>query len=127
MIGGIDVSITTQAAGSSFEVAVRAIKQLWRRAVFKNGVTGDRYDSFHEIPFGNLEELFVYRDCASADAWEEEGAIPENFNTMIHILPDVNMLTLVIDEKDAAMEQILSAVRSGLSDPILHIPVAVAA
>jgi len=127
MIGGIDVFITTKAGGSAIEVAVRAIRQLWPRAVFQNSLTGDRYDYFRQIPFGNLEELFVYRDSVSADAWDEEGAIPENFNTMVHLLSDEDLLTVVIDEKDVVMEEMLSAIRSGLGDEILHIPVAEAA
>ena len=61
MIGGIDIRIPTRAGVLSVEVSVRAIRQTWSRAVFENGLTGDRYDSFAD-PFGEVKELFVYRD-----------------------------------------------------------------
>ena len=119
MIGGTDVPIPTRAGEWSMEVAVRAIRQQLPRAVFENGLTGDRYDQFLEVPFGEIEEIFVYRDAEAADAWEEHGAIPELSNTMIHLLADDGTITAVIDERDTNTEQILEAIASGLSDPIL--------
>ena len=119
MIGGTDVPIPTRAGDWSMEVAVRAIRQHWPRAVFENGLTGDRYDQFLEVPFGAIEEIFVYRDAEAADAWDEHGAIPELSNTMIHLLADDGTITAVIDERDTSTEQILEAIASGLSDPIL--------
>jgi hypothetical protein len=43
---------------------------------------------------------------------------------MVHVLFDVGLLTAVIDERDATMEAIINAVRSGLEDSILYIPAA---
>ncbi len=122
MIGGIDIHLPTMAGASSIEVASRAIRQRWPLAVFENGITGERYDQFWEIPFGEVEELFVYRDIASADKWDAEGAIPEVYNTMIHLIPDDDLLTVVVDEKDAAMMELLAAIESGLRDAIFLIP-----
>ncbi len=122
MIGGIDIEIPTKAGDLSVVVAVRAIRQKWPRAVFENGLTGDRYNKFGEIPFGSLEEIFVYRDSEAADAWDADGAVPELSNTMVHIIADEGMLTVVVDERDAVMEEILAAISSGLSDDILHTP-----
>jgi len=127
MIGGIDVYIPTRAGNSSVEIAVRAVRQIWPNAVFENGLTGDRYNRFSEIPFGEIEELFVYCSTAAADIWDSEGAIPDVYNTMVHIIADKEMIIAVVDEKDAAMERILAAIRSGLSDDILYIPVSEAA
>jgi len=118
MIGGIDIQVPTRAGESSLEVAVRAIRQRWPLAVFENGITGERYDEFRQIPLGNLEELFVYRDGACANLWDEEGAIPSIYNTMIHIIPNDETLSLVIDEKDAAMEALIQAVEWGLREEI---------
>ena len=119
MIGGIDIQLPTRCGESSVEVAVRAIRQRWSHAVFENGTTGERYDDFAQIPFGNIEELFVYRDSDAADVWEAEGAIPAALNTMIHIVPDDDTLTVVVDDRDAAMDAIIAAIQSGLSDEIL--------
>jgi hypothetical protein len=122
MVGGIDISIPIQDGEFSSVVAVRAIRQKWPRAVFENGLTGVRYSSFREIPFGNVQEIFVYRDCEAADAWEAEGAVPDVSNTMVHIIADDAMLTVVVDEKDAVMDEIVAAIKSGLNADILHIP-----
>jgi hypothetical protein len=122
MIGGIDIRLPTHAGRSSVEIGVRAIRQRWNQAVFENGLTGDRYDHFWQIPFGEIEELFVYRDSASADLWDAEGAIPRAYNTMIHIIYDEEMLTIVVDDRTAAMNELIAAIESGLRDEILYIP-----
>ena len=122
MIGGIDIRIESRAGDLSVEVAVRAIRQAWPNATFEDGLTGDRYDHFRDIPFGETEELFVYRDPASAEVWEAEGAIPAAYNRMIHIIADEGLLTAVVDEKTAEMEEIIAAIRFGLSDDLLNIP-----
>lgn len=121
MIGGIDIRISTRAGDSSTEIAVRAIRQKWPGAVFENGLTGDSYDSFQQIPFGEVEELFVYRDSDAARLWDAEGAVPDSCNSIIHVIADPDMLTAVIDERDAEMESILAAIRSGLADEIFYI------
>ncbi len=122
MIGGIDVRLSTMGGASSVEVAVRAIRQRWPVAVFENGITGERYERFEQIPFGEIEELFVYRDTDSADRWDAEGAIPAVYNTMMHLIPDEEILTVVVDEKDAEMDELLAAIMSGLRDEILYVP-----
>jgi hypothetical protein len=122
MIGGIDIRIPTRAGDSSLEVSVRAIRQKWPGAIYENGLTGDRYDHFRQIPFGDVEELFVYRDSAAAELWDIEGAVPNARNSMIHVIADQDMLTAVIDERDAEMDGIIAAIRSGLADELFYIP-----
>jgi hypothetical protein len=122
MIGGIDVRIPSKAGDLSLEVAVRAIRQVWHEAVFENGLTGERYDSFHEIPFGETEEIFVYRDIPSAAIWDAEGAIPEASNTMIHLIRDEGSVTAVVDERTDEMNAIIVAIESGLTDDYWIIP-----
>ena len=124
MIGGIDIPIETRAGKQSMEVAVRAIRQHWPHAVVENAVTGDRYNRFWEVPFGEVEEMFVYRDEAAADAWDEHGAIAELKNSMIHLLTDEGLITAVIDESDITIEWIIQAIASGLNDPILYLEAA---
>ena len=112
MIGGIDVQIPTRCGPLATEVAVRAVRQRWPQAEFENGVTGERYREFCQIPFGEIDEIFVYRDRASADSWDAEGAIPSLYNTMIHIVADQELITVVVDERDSAMEEIIAAISS---------------
>jgi hypothetical protein len=114
MIGGIDVHIPTKAGALSLELAARAIRQRWPGAVLENGTTGQRYESFAEVPFEGLEELFVYRDPDAADLWDAEGATPAATNTMVHLLADEGTITAVVDERTPEMEAILTAIRSGL-------------
>jgi len=121
MIGGIDIRLPSPAGLKSLEVAVRAVRQQWPRAAFENGNTGERYERFSEIPFGDVEELFVYRDADAAEVWNDKGAIPEVSNTMIHLLQDEGLITAVIDEQTPEMETIINAIRSGLGDSILSL------
>jgi hypothetical protein len=115
MIGGIDVQIPTRCGPPlSTEVAVRAIRQQWPDAEYENGATGERYSRFHLIPFGEIEELFIYRDRLSADRWDTEGAIPDLRNTMIHIVAEVDLISVVVDSRDVAMVEIIAAIRSAL-------------
>jgi hypothetical protein len=120
MIGGIDVRLPTRAGDSSMEVAVRAIRHQWPRAEFEDAVSGERYQHFWQIPFATAKELFVYRDSAAARQWDEEGAVPAAFNTMIHLLSDDDMLTVVVDEETSEMRQLIAAIASVLRDEILQ-------
>lgn len=127
MIGGIDVQIPTRCGPLSTEVAVRAVRQRWPHAEYENGVTGERYSEFCRIPFGQVEEIFVYRDRASADSWDAQGASPSLYNTMIHIVADQDLITVVVDERDSSMEEIIAAISSAFSDEILHLAAEAAA
>lgn len=116
MMGGIDVRIPSKAGDLSLEVAVCAVRQSWPEAVFENGLTGEHYDSFRDIPFGEAEEIFVYRDATSAAVWDAEGAVAEASNTMIHLIADPGWVTAVVDERTDEMNAILAAIESRLSD-----------
>ena len=84
----------------------------------------ERYHGFQRVPFGDARELFVYRDARAADIWDEKGAVPEVFNTMIHILYDEGLITAVIDERTEEMNTIIDAIRSALDDSILFVSAA---
>ena len=122
MIGGIDVRIPTRAGAVSTEVAVRAIRQCWPQSQYENGVTGERYREVRQIPFGEIEEIFVYRDDACADRWDAEGATPSLRNTMIHLIADEELVTVVVDERDAEMEEIIGTISSALGVKIWALP-----
>ncbi len=122
MIGGIDVRLPTMAGESSIEVAVRAVRQRWPLATFENAFTGEHYTHFWQIPFGEIQELFVYRDSQCAAKWDADGAVPEVYNTMVHLILDDDLLTVVVDERNAAMNELLAAIQSGLRDEIFYVP-----
>lgn len=112
MIGGIDIAISARNSDSGLVAAVRAILQYWPRAVFENGTTGERYNHLASIPFGRVQEIFVYRDAAIADAWDAEGAIHELYDTMVHLLADDDRITLVVDSTEGPIAELVDAVRS---------------
>jgi hypothetical protein len=114
MIGGVEYQIPARAGESSVRVAVSVIQHKWPRAVFENGETGERYNDIREIPFEELREIFVYRDLDAADAWDRDGAVPEDANTMVHLIADEGLITMIIDEKDAFMDEIRNAIASRL-------------
>jgi hypothetical protein len=121
MIGGVDVDIPTSAGPIALVTAVRAIRQVWRRAVFENATNGDGYPQFDDIPFGTLSELFIYRNKAAKQLWDDEGAVPEAYNTMIHLIADEGGLTAVVDDEVAdEIQNILGALRSLLADGVLR-------
>ena len=118
MIGGIERQIATRAGDSAIEIAVRAIRQQWPSAVFENGETGEKYPRFWDIPFQNLNEIFVYRDTTAADEWDSQGATSESSNSMIHLIADAGLITVVVDELNDAMSEIIDGIASALSDEI---------
>ncbi len=122
MIGGIDIRIPNRAGQESVEAAVCAIRQMWPRAVFENGNTAEYYGHFWQIPFGYVDELFVYRDANAADLWEENGAIPAAANLMVHVIYDEALITVVIDTLTEEMEAIVESIKSALEDPVLILP-----
>jgi hypothetical protein len=116
MMGGIDIRLPTMAGDQTLEVAVRAVRQSWPIAVFENGDTGEYYPDISKIPFGGLRELFVYHHSDAADLWNQKGAVPETANTMIHLVYDDGLLTVVIDEQNQEMSAIINAVKSSLEE-----------
>jgi hypothetical protein len=121
MIAEIDVRIPNRAGEKSVEVAVRAIRLQWPRAVFENGDTAERYDYFGQIPFGEVEELFVYRDANAAELWDKHGAVAVARNSMVHVIYDDGLITVVIDDWTEETESILQGIRSALVDPVLTV------
>ena len=65
----------------------------------------------------------MYRDAAlQRPVGMQKRAIPSLRNTMIHIIAGEGVVTVVVDEKDVAMEEIIAAISSALCDDILYIP-----
>lgn len=122
MIGGIDIEVPHHAEENAAEVVVRTIRLQWQSAVFENGLTGDRYEHFSQIPFRQIEELFVYRDSQIADRWDAEGAVPDLCNTMIHLIADHGLMTIVIDEQTDEMKAIVASIRFALQDSSRFMP-----
>lgn len=44
------------------------------------------------------EQVFIYRDVQSKASWEEQGAVPQNRHSMIHLALDATSLAVVVDD-----------------------------
>lgn len=102
MIGGEDIIIQLPDVPPSVAMpaAVRYILDQWPAAVMQDGNTARRFDSFAAMGFGQLREVFVYRDEQAFESWERLGADATNANQMVHLLASPGQLTIVVDSMD---------------------------
>ena len=123
MIGGTDLHFpTTAARDRAVEVSVRAVKAHWNESVFENGTTGEKYDHFFQIPFGRVTEIFVYKNPQYSQRWDDEGAIDELSDTMVHIIFTANFLSVVVDSPDSSeVQPIIRGIQQGLQCDIHNI------
>jgi hypothetical protein len=99
VIGGKDTLIDLPGVLPlvTMPAAVRYVLDRWPAAVMQDGDSARRFDSFAEMDFGHLREVFVYRDERAFDSWERLGADATNANQMIHLLASVGHFTIVVD------------------------------
>jgi hypothetical protein len=118
MIGGEDIIIETsdRRKPAVLDLVVRFIRRRWPHAVVQDGTSGNCFSSYAALPFGHIEELFVYRDERSFETWMRVGADVENANSMIHLLADETTLTLVVDDPgDPTMASVIEESRDALA------------
>lgn len=122
MIGGSDIHIQTGAGKCALEYCIRAAMQSWPQAVFEDGETGRHFDSFWDLPIGDLTEVFVYRDKVAADHWDAEGAIPGLEETMIHLIHQDGSITIVVDDPDSSdTSRLLATIAKGLRTDLFSV------
>jgi len=115
MIGGHDIIVPTHGDSAALDACLRVIRQYWPEAVFENAANGSGANRYEAFSLGDSKEVFAYRDSAAAHEWDAKGADPTLCNTMIHVLQSDGAVTLVVDDPgDAAMAEMLQAVRSAL-------------
>src|SRR2546421_5789641 len=97
MIGGTDIVIPTIGDSEALDACVRMIREYWPQAVFENALTGEKYQHYRELPFGQLRELFVYPNAGAMAAWDhgEESAAT---NSMLYLILSPDQVTVVLDE-----------------------------
>lgn len=94
-IGGIDIVIPHDRK-EGFTTAICIIQDHWPNAVFEEA---------------GENEIFVYKDACSKTIWDVDLGVP---NTMIHVLGQQGVVTLVVDEINAEMDEIVSRIKSAL-------------
>jgi hypothetical protein len=114
MIGGHDILILTSQP-AAIDVCLRVIRHFWPKAVFENAAGNNGAESYDSFAIDCSNEIFAYRDSASAVEWNEKGADPSLCNSMIHILLSGRTITLVVDDPDdPQIAEILRTMRSEL-------------
>lgn len=100
MIGGSDIVISRPGSvgPETLDLVVRSVRERWAEAVVQDGESGQVFECFAAIPFGHVRELFVYRDLVACRSWGSRGAVPDNANSMVHMIMDEGELTLVVDD-----------------------------
>ena len=132
MIGGVDIVFWVPDEGAAVDAILRVVRRHWKDYVFQNA--DDPRPSPRPpgnwLPTPSGRQFFLYRDDAAARSWNENGAIPENANTMLHVLvgnrwqPGTHFrsLTVVCDEVAGEMESLLDEIRMSLADQIEKLP-----
>jgi len=116
MIGGTDIVIPASGDAAALDDCIRMIQYYWPDARFENAITGEKYPSYVDIPFGLTEELFVYRDANSQAAWDADSD-NSPLNSMLYVLLSPDSVTVVVDDPDAHnMREMLQSIQSMLSD-----------
>jgi hypothetical protein len=111
MIGGDDIVIPAVGDAAALEACVRIVQRRWPRARFEDALSGHKYDSYGEIPFGFVRELFAYPDAAAEAMWDADS--PDSPpNSLLYLIVSSEFITAVLDDPTSAdMRSILRSIR----------------
>jgi hypothetical protein len=123
MIGGTDIVLCVHEDIPTADVIFRAVRQHWPAFVFQNA--DDESAPFSPrtelwLPQPSGPEFFIYRDEQAARNWDEDGATPENANTMLHVIlgkrrqpqSGLRSLTLVCGTLTGDMKVLIDDIRA---------------
>ena len=124
MIGGCDI-ILAPYPGSIidpavfFQRAVKALLRVWPGALIEDANSDKVWGAPGKVPWGKVEELFVYRSLEALQSCERLGADPSNANQMVHFMnyedraTTPGEITVVVgDPEHPEMKMFLESVRS---------------
>jgi hypothetical protein len=122
MIGRHDILFVSEAASEIMEGAIRLVCASWRDVIIEDAESGDLV-SLQSLGVAELPaELLIYKNSDARVSWSTNGAIPENANTMIHVLRGDGSMTVVVDDPNAAeMSKLLGAIRDHVFQDIFWI------
>ena len=119
MIGRVDQVLWHQLPREeALELCARFATDAFGGVFVEDAVSGETYQSLATVPFGVLQEVFVYEDEGAYRSWEELGADPSNANKMVHLLcyGDGRVTVVVDDPKDRRMHELVEQLRAQLAD-----------
>lgn len=112
MIGRHDITFPSAMAPEVMEGAMRLLSASWSEAMIENAETGEMLEFVSVLVTELPAELLIYKNATARDSWKVNGAIPENENTMVHVLRGDRSVTIVVDDPDAReMSRIIQAIR----------------
>jgi hypothetical protein len=120
MITGIDRTFSIPAGTVNSVAVLLACMRHWPDAIYQNAEEAELLPIHRAIlsrPGSLGSEFFIYRDRQCAESWGNEGATPENQDSMIHILISGPQLTLVIGTRTAELEAIEHDILEFLQEP----------
>jgi len=110
VIGGNDVVFPAVGDPASLEACARIVGRHWPDIRFEDAITGDKYQSLDQIPFGKVRELLAYANSDAEAAWDADSPnSPENSMLCLIVRPED--ITVVLDNPETAeMRSILKAI-----------------
>jgi len=125
MIGGRDIIIPTARGIDALDLAVRAIRRLWRNVVLEDAQTGEVLPSYAEIAFAGRQEILAFRDAQAARLWETLGADPSLDGTLVHFLLSDSALTVAVEASPTPeIEDFVFGLRRSLNQDLFAPPAA---
>lgn len=115
MLGGQEVFLQSslETAGS-VRAALDSIKATWPMLMCHDPVSGRDSNDIS----ADATEILVFKDENAMRSWRDLGADESNRDTMIHLLADPNVVTLVVDTPTAPeIATIVESLRSRLHSP----------
>jgi hypothetical protein len=126
MIGGTDVVFWVRDDLPAAELILSTVRRHWPQFVFQNAEDASPLPAPNGsgVPQPSGREFFVYKDGSAARNWQEDGAVPANANTMLHVIlghgrkPEAGLrsLTLVCDEQTGEMNSIIDDIKRTFRD-----------
>jgi hypothetical protein len=120
VIGGTDIVFPVVGDSAALEACARVVGRCWPDIRFEDAITGDKYRSVGDIPFGKVRELLAYPNAVAEAAWDADSSTSDE-NSLLYLIvrPDED-LTVVLDNPDTAeMRSILKAMDELLRTDIL--------
>ena len=91
--------------------AIKVIRSTWINAIIEDAFTGE---TLEQAMLGLAEtpaRIFVYCDKDAKHSWENNGAVPQNRNSMVDLALDETTLAVIVDEPgDETMQAFLSSI-----------------
>jgi hypothetical protein len=120
MMGGTDIVIPGIGDSAGLDNCVQLVQHYWPSAKFEDAITGEKYQSYGEIPLGHVRELFMYRNAAAEIEWDADSTDSPP-NSMLYLIGSPGSITIVLDDPNTAeMQSILKSMQSVLNMDILN-------